>query len=307
MRMMGVAMDAADRISLLQTFIRIVESGSLSAAARQLRTTQPTVSRRLKALEALLGVELIKRTTHAMKLTDDGERCYRHARAVSDGWSALRDDLSGGEEEPQGLLRVRAPHAFGQDQLIGPLTELLFRHGGLSVDWVLNDRSPNFMADNIDCAVLVGETTDPASVVVPIGQVPRIVVAAPSLLARHGPVTGPEDLATLPWLALSTFYRAEVALHRCGGQETRRFAIQPRFATDSLYAVHRVALTGLGAAVVSRWAVLEDLAAGRLVHLAPDWQADPLPVHLVYPYASYYPVRLRAFLRMIRQEMPKLL
>lgn len=98
-----------DRIELMRTYIRIVEAGSLSAAAGQMDTTQATVSRRLQSLEGLLGVKLILRTTHAMKLTDDGERCYRHARQVVDAWLALEDDLRIADDRPVGVLRVRAP------------------------------------------------------------------------------------------------------------------------------------------------------------------------------------------------------
>lgn len=96
----------------MRTFIRIVEAGSLSSAARQLETTQATVSRRLQSLESMLGSRLILRTTHAMKLTDDGERCYQHARQVVDAWLALEDEMSIADERPVGVLRVRAPHAF---------------------------------------------------------------------------------------------------------------------------------------------------------------------------------------------------
>ncbi len=110
-----------DRVELMRTFIRIVESGSLSAAARQLETTQATISRRLQSLESLLGAKLILRSTHAMKLTDDGERCYQHARQVVDAWLALEDELQLTDDQPVGTLRVRAPHAFGQEQLLMPL------------------------------------------------------------------------------------------------------------------------------------------------------------------------------------------
>lgn len=116
-----------DRVDLMRTLVRIVEAGSLSAAARQLNTTQATVSRRLQSLETMLGVKLVLRTTHAMKLTDDGERCYQHARRVIDTWLALEDELSQTEDEPVGMLRVRAPHAFGQKQLLAPLTRFLER------------------------------------------------------------------------------------------------------------------------------------------------------------------------------------
>lgn len=107
----------------MRTFVRIVEAGSLSAAARQLATTRATVSRRLQSLETMLGVRLILRTTHTTRLTDDGERCYQHARRVIDSWLALEDEVGQTEDEPVGVLRVRAPHAFGQDQLLKPVTE----------------------------------------------------------------------------------------------------------------------------------------------------------------------------------------
>ena len=125
----------------MRTFVRIVEAGSLSAAARQLATTQATVSRRLQSLETMLGVRLLLRTTHTTRLTDDGERCYQHARRVIDSWLALEDEVGQTEDEPVGVLRVRAPHAFGQDQLLKPVTEFLQRYPQLSIEWMLNDRS----------------------------------------------------------------------------------------------------------------------------------------------------------------------
>ena len=188
-----------DRIELMRTYIRIVEAGSLSAAAGQMDTTQATVSRRLQSLEGLLGVKLILRTTHAMKLTDDGERCYRHARQVVDAWLALEDDLRIADDRPVGVLRVRAPHAFGQQQLLAPLV-----------------------------------------------------------------------------------------------------------STDSLYVARNTALAGLGVAMVSSWTVVEDIAAGRLIELFPQWRPASLPVHLVYPWARYYPTRLRKFLDLMREIMPDL-
>lgn len=293
-----------DRIELMRTFVRIVESGSLSAAAAQMATTQPTVSRRLQTLEQLLGAKLILRTTHAMKLTDDGERCYAHARKLIEQWYALEDELRGASDEPVGTLRVRAPHAFGQDQLIAPLIDYLQRYKNISVDWMLNDRSPDFIAEDIDCAIHVGVLTDPNMVAVLLAEIPRIVIAAPSLLAQYPAVKKVRDLSALPWLALSTFYRNEVTLNHDAKGETYQFGITPRLATDSLYALRNAALRGLGAALSSRWVVQEDIEQGRLVNLLPQWRAKSLPVYLVYPYASYYPARLRKFMALIREVMP---
>lgn len=295
-----------DRIDLMHTFIRIVESGSLSAAAQQLQTSQPTVSRRLQTLERMLGAKLLLRTTHAMKLTDDGQRCYRHAKLLIEKWSALEDELQGADEEPEGILRVRAPHAFGQDQLIAPLTDYLQRYNNMSVDWMLNDRTPDFISEHIDCMIQVGEITDPSMVAVLLAEVPRIIVASPVLLARYPEIKQVEDLAALPWVAVSTYYRKDVTLqHKVSGQSFR-FDIAPRMSTDSLYAARKAAENGLGAVLVSAWIASDNIAEGSLRHILPDWGAKPLPVYLVYPYASYYPARLMKFLELIRKVMPEL-
>jgi DNA-binding transcriptional LysR family regulator len=280
-----------------------VETGSLSAAARQLSTTQATVSRRLQSLETLLGARLLLRTTHATRLTDDGERCYQHARRVIDSWLALEDEVGQAEDEPVGVLRVRAPHAFGQEQLLKPLTEFLQRYPQLSVEWMLNDKSVDFLSDNIDCAIRVGAEVDPATVSVQLAEVPRSIVASPALLARFPKVSKPEDLQALPWIAISTFYQRHVELFDGAAQPTR-IAITPRLSTDSLYVARNTALTGLGVALVSSWTVKEDIQEGRLIPLLPEWQPTALPVHLVYPWSRYYPARLRRFLEMMKQVMP---
>ncbi|HFT7525618.1 TPA: LysR family transcriptional regulator [Enterobacter mori] len=292
-----------DRVELMRTFVRIVETGSLSAAARQLSTTQATVSRRLQSLETLLGARLLLRTTHATRLTDDGERCYQHARRVIDSWLALEDEVGQAEDEPVGVLRVRAPHAFGQEQLLKPLTEFLQRYPQLSVEWMLNDKSVDFLSDNIDCAIRVGAEVDPATVSVQLAEVPRSVVASPALLARFPKVSKPEDLQALPWIAISTFYQRHVELFDGAAQPTR-IAITPCLSTDSLYVARNTALTGLGVALVSSWTVKEDIQEGRLIPLLPEWQPTALPVHLVYPWSRYYPARLRRFLEMMKQVMP---
>lgn len=294
-----------DRIELMRTFIRIVEAGSLSSAARQLETTQATVSRRLQSLESMLGSRLILRTTHAMKLTDDGERCYQHARQVVDAWLALEDEMSIADDRPVGVLRVRAPHAFGQEQLLGPLVSFLQRYPQLAVEWMLNDKTVDFLSDNIDCAIRVGAEVDPATVSVLLAEVPRSLVVAPALLSRYPALAIPQDLSRLPWVAISTFYQHEVELQHQEDSRELSFGIVPCLSTDSVYVARNTALAGLGAAIVSSWAVTEDIAAGRLIEPFPQWRASPLPVHLVYPWARYYPTRLRKFLDLMREVMPQ--
>ncbi len=305
-RMTETNLSGIDRIELMQTFIRIVEAGSLSGAAARLGTSQPTISRRLQTLERLLGLKLLQRTTHIMKLTDDGERCYSHAKELVASWNAMEDDLRGATDEPRGLLRVLVPHAFGQDQLIKPLKDYLYRYPKMSVEWMLNDRRPDFIAEGIDCAIQVGAVTDPSVVAILLAEVPRIVVAAPELLSNKPLPTHPEQLLDFHWIALNSFYRNEVVLSHKTNGEIQRFSIEPQLSTDSLYALRNAALAGLGAGIASTWVISDDLAQGRLVHLAPDWHGLPLPIYLVYPHASFYPARLRAFLDIMRQAMPSL-
>lgn len=290
---------------LVETFVRIVDAGSLSAAARLLETTQPTVSRRLKALEKSLGVRLLQRSTHAMTLTDDGMRCYARAKELLAGWQAFESEIRGAGDEPVGLLRVIAPHAFGQHMLVAPLAEYLRRYPRMAVDWTLHDRAPDFIGDGIDCAIQVGAVTDTSLVAIRLGDVPRIVVAAPSILDGGAIPARPEQLGALPWIAVSHFYRNELDLIHAATGKTARVAIRPRMYTDNLYAMRNAALMGVGAAVGSQWALREELEAGRLVQLAPQWQAPSLPIWLLYPPARFYPARLRRFIDIMRAAVPQ--
>ncbi|MGM9484331.1 LysR family transcriptional regulator [Roseateles sp. NT4] len=290
-----------DRLLLMQTFIRIVEAGSLSAAARQLGTTQPTVSRRLQALERQLAQPLVQRSTHALRLTETGERAYARAKALATDWECFEQSLRAEPGLPEGLLRVQVPHAFGQEHLIAPLVQALKAAPGLRIDWLLNDATPNFIEQGLDCAIRVGGTAEGAVVAIPLASVPRVLVASPELLAgRH--IEEPDALAQLPWIAISTFYRQELQLERDDGVR-QRLPIRPVLATDSLYATREAARLGLGAALLSGWSVRQDIAEGRLVHLLPRWRGPDLPVHLLYPNPPAPTARLRYFIEAMRRSM----
>lgn len=290
-----------DRLQLMQTFIRIVEAGSLSAAARQLGTTQPTVSRRLQALEQQFGQPLIQRSTHALRLTETGERALARAKALAADWEEFEQSLRAEPARPEGLLRVQVPHAFGQEHLIAPLVRALQDAPGLRVDWLLNDAAPNFIEQGLDCAIRVGGTAEGAVVAIPLARVPRVLVASPALV-RGLTLNEPDDLAALPWIAISTFYRQELQLARDDGVR-QRLGIRPVLATDSLYATREAARLGLGVALLSGWAVQQDIQDGRLVHVLPRWRGPPLPVHLLYPNPPAPPARLRYFIEAMRRSM----
>jgi DNA-binding transcriptional LysR family regulator len=302
----------ADRIELMETFVRIVEAGSLSAAALQMGATQPTMSRRLQALERSLGLRLLQRSTHAMTLTADGERCYEGAKELIASWKAFESELRGADDEPEGLLRVIAPHAFGQQLLVGPLSDYMRAHPRVTVEWLLHDSTqdrtqdstPDFVGEGIDCAIQVGEVTDPSVVAIKLSEVPRIVVAAPSLMAGRAMPVHARELAGLPWLSARNFYRTEVLLSHVETGEAHRVSFRPRLTTDSFYALRSATVRGIGIGLMSTWMLADEIAAGRLVQLAPQWRAAALPVHLIYPPSRFHPARLRRFIEAMRAALP---
>jgi DNA-binding transcriptional LysR family regulator len=131
----------------------------------------------------------------------------------------------------------------------------------------------------------------------------RVIVGAPSLV-RRARVREPDALTRMPWLALRTFYRNQLALTHARSGESRTIVIQPRFSTDSLYALRSAALHGLGVCAASTWVVADDLARGDLVQLAPEWQCAPLPIWITYTHAPYYPSRLMRFVAAMRAAVP---
>jgi DNA-binding transcriptional LysR family regulator len=294
----------SDRIELIETFVCIVEAGNLSAAANRLGTSQPTISRRLQILEKWLGMKLLQRSTHAMNLTQDGERFFARAQGLLENWRAMEEDLRGATTDPFGTLRVVVPHAFGQEQLIEPLLEFLQRYPKVSVEWLLHQHHPNFIADGVDCEIRLGVVEDPSLVALHLAEVPRIVVAAPSLCGANASSISIDTVRTLPWIALSIFYRDEVVLMRATETDICTFPITPRLSTDSIYAARQAALASFGAALLSAWMVADDIAEGRLLHLLPEWHGPSLPVSLVYPYARFYPAKLRRFIDLMREAMP---
>ncbi len=299
----GIA--TGDRFALLESFVRIVEAGSISTAAIQMGTTQPTLSRRLQSLEQALKLHLVIRNAHRFKLTEDGERCYERAKELLAAWDSFESDLRSSQAQVKGNLRILAPHAFGQHQLVLLLADFLKLNPELTVDWSLRDHLEDFAAQGFDCAIKVGEAPEGNVIAEKVGEVPRIVVAAPSLLAeREIDVEKAKDLTSLPWLALSTFYRHSIVLTHRESSATEKLILNPRMSTDSLYAIRTAAVEGLGVCVASAWLLADDIAVGRLVHLLPEWEAESLPVYLIYPAAPYYPMRLKKFVQAMREAVP---
>lgn len=293
-----------DSLELMRTFMHIVDAGGISAAAAQMDSTQPTVSRRLGMLERELGVRLLRRTTHSLAMTLDGERCHARGKELLLEWERFLEEMRGAASEPEGLLRVVVPHAFGQEKLVDPLALFLRRHPEVKVEWMLRDQLPDFAASGIDCAIHLGPVQDQSLVAIKLVDVARILVAAPSLLGSRRPIRRPQDLEALPWLSLSRYYTNTLELSHQHSGRTCRIAFDSRMGTDNIYALRHAAIAGLGVCAASAWLLRDSVACAELVHILPRWRASPLPIHLVYPYARHYPARLRRFVELMKEHVP---
>lgn len=292
-----------DRLELMKTYIRIIDSKNLSAAAVSLDTTQPTISRRLKTLEQFLGLKLIHRTTHQMQMTEEGRKFYFHAKDIVERWSLVESEMTGAKKLPTGTLRVQVPQALGIGKFNQVLSQYLQDYKNVQVDWILNDKTPDFISENLDCAIKVGIVDDPNMVAIKILELPRIIVASRKLIAKNNKYNHPDDLAELDWLAFKTNYLNNVTLFHSKTNQKSSFDIQPRFSTDNLFSLLEVIRLGMGVGILSKWLIEEDLKKGELVQLCKGWEAVKLPVYLIYPQSRYKPAKLQKFIDLVKSTI----
>jgi molybdate transport repressor ModE-like protein len=296
---------ASDRLSLMATFVRIVERGSISAAARDLGLSQASASRQLAALEDRLGTQLIQRTTHELSLTAAGETCLAEARVLLQGWDSLAERLSETETELKGRLKVVAPVALGQGVLADIALRFAAQHPALQLDWTLSDDPVRFAEEGCDLWIRVGRIDDDALIVRPLGQIERLIVGVPGLVDAEG-VDGPMRLNDQPFITVAPFEGGQITLTGVDGQvEMLRPPVA--FATSNILTAHRGVLAGVGLAVMPRWLVAKALESGALIDVLPDWRAAQLSLQLAYLPARRQTRRLCAFIDFLIQTADDIL
>ncbi len=294
-----------DRLTLLETYVRIADTGSISAAARDLGLSQPSASRQLAELEARLKTQLMRRNTHSLALTDAGADLLADARLLLDSWEALQEKHLADGDRVQGKLKVVAPVALGQLHLARIAWRFQLQHPGVTLTWELDDRPIRFAEVGCDCWLKIGPVPDEHLVVRGLGTVERLLVAAPSFIGEHGRPQTPGQAEKLPLLALEPFEGGRIPLRRAG---TRAVSVKPalRLRTNNIVALKEAALMGLGMAVMPRWFVAAELADSTLVDLLPDWRAPSLDIHVAYLPGRHQTRRLRCFLDALQAAVPKI-
>lgn len=296
-----------DRLALMQAFVRIVETGSISAVAREMGTAQPTVSKQLAALESALGVTLLQRTTRRLRVTEAGEAYYRSARKILDDVAALEGSIGQLSAGLTGTLTVTMATVMGEMGLDELLLEFHARHPGLHLNLMETARYVDLVQEGIDVAIRVGRLQDSTLVARRLGYSRRIVVASPEYIARHGAPKVPEDLLNhecIRYLYLATgnewvFQRQKQEVH---------IRVQGTFASNSGLAIRRAALLGRGIASSPVWMVGKDVEEGRLVHVLAEFAPPAVEINAVYPYSRHVPEKVTAladFLRARFAELPQ--
>jgi DNA-binding transcriptional LysR family regulator len=273
----------ADRLSLLRTFVAMVDEGSLIAAARALRRSPPAVSRALAELEALTGVSLVERTTRRFKATEAGRRLADQARLLLVGYDEAIAEASGATLACRGLVRVTAPLVFGREHVAPLLSTFLDAWPGIVVDLQLADRVVDLHDENFDLGVRIGAVADQSLISFRLGSVREVTVAAPAYLAERGTPETPLDVATHEAIQHTSLGASEPWWFRSMDGRPQRINVNARFAINQADAAIAAARAGRGLVRVLSYQVADDLRHGTLVRVLQDYEPEPKPVTLVWP------------------------
>jgi DNA-binding transcriptional LysR family regulator len=258
----------------IRFFTAIAAAPSLAAAARALDVTPPAVSLRLRSLEQRLGVQLISRSARRLTLTDEGELLLQRGRALLDDAAELTDELLARRGAIAGHLRILAPLGFGRRHIAPVAASFRASHPQVSVELMLSDRLGRAAADSCDIMIHIGALKDSTLRVLRLAPNQRYLCASPAYLSRYGSPAHPQDLHHHACIALRE-NEEDVTLWRFARERTKRapdiIRIEPALASNDGDVVKAWALAGCGLIVRSEWDVAEDLKAGRLVRLLPDY------------------------------------
>lgn len=286
-----------DRLQAMQTLVRVVETGSFSAVARELGSTQSAVSKQVAALERQLGAELLVRSTRLLKLTDAGARYVDQARRLVAEVAEAESELREGEHRLQGVLRVACSVCFGRLKLMRLVRDFLALHPSLKLDLRLNDGFVDLIEQGIDMSVRIGELPDSSLVSRRIATMRRSIYASRSYVEKHGQPREPAELVAHNCLVYSELQTRDTwMLERLDG-EGAPVAVQVggNLQTNSGEAIHEAVEAGMGLSFAPDWMFEREVAAGSVVRLLPGWSSRTVPIQLVSPPQRRAAAKVRAF------------
>lgn len=285
-----------DRLDDIALFLRVVETGSISAAARTLGLSVAVASQRLKRLEQGLGVRLLHRTTRRLHPTPEGLALAERGGPLVEEFEALGASLRQAGSEVAGDLRVTMGATFGRMYVSPLLPAFMAEHPLVRLIVHLSDQTVDLVGDGFDLAIRIGELGDSSLVSRRIASNRRVVCASPGYLARRGVPSEPQDLARHDCLLLFDSHRRRDHWEFTDAHGlTAQVRVSGRLESTLGELLRDAAVAGEGIAVFSYWHVADDLRAGRLQEVLPGWRLRETGIHAVMPQRRFVPPRVRAF------------
>jgi DNA-binding transcriptional LysR family regulator len=284
-----------DQIHLMRVFVTVGEEGGFAAAARRLDVSPAAVTRAIVALEDELGVPLLLRTTRNVRMTDAGRRYFDDTRAILASIDEANEAVSGINAEPRGTLSVTGPVLFGRAFIMPCVIEYMRRFPQVEVNAQFVDRVVNLVDEGLDVAVRIGHLPDSSLRAVKVGQIRRVLCAAPAYLEARGTPTHPSDLLQHTVVS-SSAVSPRVEWHFGRGDEALSVRMTPRLVVTSNDSALDAALAGLGITRLLSYQVADQVERGELRLLLEDFEEQAWPVHIVHREGRHGSAKVRSFI-----------
>jgi DNA-binding transcriptional LysR family regulator len=284
-----------DRLEAMSTFLAVVDDGSLSAAARRLKTPLPTVSRKISELESHLRTKLFNRSSRQLVLTDAGSSYLAACKRILADVSEAERTASGEYAAPTGELSVTTPIGIGRTILIPIMVDFLKTYPDIKARLIPNDRALSLFQEQIDVGVRIGALPDSSLVAIRVGSTRRVICASPAYLAARGTPRTPEDLAGHDCISYAGFSLPDVWTF-VRGKTAIAVPVQTRLIVGSAEAAYAAARAGIGITIALSYQLKVDPERGALTTLLDEFLPAPLPINLVYAANRFLPIKVRAFL-----------
>jgi DNA-binding transcriptional LysR family regulator len=286
-----------DRLDAMMILLRVVQTGSFSAASRALGVPLATVSRKVSELEAHLRTRLLVRTTRKVALTDAGAVYVASARRILEEINEAERISAGEFHSPRGELVLTAPVLFGRLHMLPVVTDFLAAYPEIDIRLQLADRNLHLVDDHVDMAARIGPLPDSRMVATRVGWMRTVVCASPKLIADHGAPEKPEDLAALPSVSFDFLSPASIWPFRLKGAKGNIDApIRPRLSVSTAESAVWAAARSVGVTRVLHYQCADAVRDGSLRIILADFEVEPLPVHLIHAGRGVLPSKMRVFL-----------
>lgn len=290
-----------NKLNAIQTFIRVAEAGSFSAAARQNGMKQSAVSQQIAALEEALGVVLLHRTTRSMALTEQGQRYLQQVRHLLNAMEELEQQLRPDSQPLSGRAHIQLPSGIGQ-RLMPSLIAFQQVHPALQLTLALEDRLSDLIAEGVDLAIRLSESPPATLAARVLTTVETVLVASPDWIARHGTLQTPAELAHHPHVRFSGV-SPDAPLQLLSATERISVPVKSVFRANNSDALRQALEAGLGIGGLQTPIGAEALASGRLVRLLPDWRLPDRYLYAIFPDARFIPHRVRALVARLSEVL----